>query len=471
MDVASRDEQLFHQAILGFDEGALAAWMTRRTAASEGDGGAADGLAADMVAEVARAWLALMRGASATVAAGAGELFARASSSRDPSRVIEVTALRAMLALSLGQLSDAAAFARRASLMARTEALPAAELLANVTLSRLRRHSGKPYLALRILESLGRTDAARAAPGWLEWERFLAGGADTNEPSGDASGPALRAVQAGRRVLDAARAGQRDDFEQQAAELERASAGFSDMQREARALCALLDPTRAAEEPLAAFRRGEHDELWHGLTSVPALHAESEPSTGILAVARPGERGSRLLRDGLGLFGPCRTFFEAGARVHGRTDTALSVLVLAGPDAQPEEEFFRRVYGFAYSSAKHRGVLDVLLHRVRQRIAASGALLRANGGLRLELCEAIAVTDPRCSPPAAARVLSALSRQPTATAETIAVRLGITPRAVQMALRELVSDGACEVRRSGRQVRYQLLDSTFSEPTGTDVLG
>jgi hypothetical protein len=40
-----------------------------------------------------------------------------------------------------------------------------------------------------------------------------------------------------------------------------------------------------------------------------------------------------------------------------------------------------------------------------------------------------------------------------------------------MALRELVSDGACEMRRSGRQVRYQVLDSTFSEPTGTDLFG
>lgn len=460
MDVASCDE-LFHQAILGFDEGALAAWITRRTAASDGD----------VVVDVARGWLALMRGSSASVSAGAGELFARASASRDPSRVIEVTALRAMLALSAGQLSDAAAFARRASLMARTEALPAAELLANVTLSRLRRHSGKSYLALRILESLGRTDAGQAAPGWLEWERFLAGGADTSAPSGDPGVPALRAAQAGRRALCAARAGRRDEFEQRATELERASAGFADMQREASALCALLDPGRAAEEPLAGFRRGEHDELRHGLDSVPATDAESEPGNGILAVARPGEPGSRMLRDGLGLFGPCRTLFEAGARVHGRTDTALSVLVLAGPDAQPEEEFFQRVYGFVYASGKHRGVLDVLLHRVRQRIGASGTLLRASGGLRLELREAIAVADPRCSPPAAARVLSALSRQPAATAETIAGRLGITPRAVQMALRELVSDGACEVRRSGRQVRYQLLDSTFSEPTGTDVLG
>lgn len=464
MDAASRDE-LFHSAIFGFDDAALEAWLTRRTGASERD---------VLAADVARAWLGLMRGGTAAASASdrsASDLFGRAAASREPARVIEVTALRAMLALSAGELGEAATFARRASLMARTEALPEAELLANITLSRLRRHCGKSYLALRILESLGRSDAARTAPGWLEWERFLAGGAQTNASDGALGAPSLRALRAARAALSAARAGRRDEFEREAAELERASAGFFDMQREARALCALLDPTRAAEEPLAAFRRGEHDELWHGLASVHASHTDPEPSTGVLSVARPGEPGSRMLRDGLGLFGPCRTFFEDGARVHGRTDTALSVLLLGGPDAQPEQAFFQRVYGFAYASGKHRGVLDVLLHRVRQRIAASGSLLRAGGGLRLELREAIAVADPRCSPPASARVLSALSRQPAATAEAIAERLRITPRAAQMALRELVSDGACRVRRSGRHVRYQLLDSTFSEPTGTDVLG
>jgi len=461
MAVASPDE-LFHQAIFAFDDAALEAWITRRT-----DEGASEGL----VLDVAQAWLALMRDASPEDGEGAGDLFARAASSRSPSRVIEVTVLRAMLALAAGQLSDAAAFARRASLMARTEALPAAELLANITLARLRRRSGKSYLALRIAEAIGRSEAARAAPGWLAWERFLAGGNEAGEPSADPSAPAAWAVRAGQRLLVAARAGARDDFEREARELERSTAGFLDMQREALALCALLDPARTAEGALDGFKRGQHDELWQGLASVRVLHGDSEPSASILAVARPGERGSRLLRDGLGLFGPCRTIFEEGARVHGRTDTALAVLALSGTEPLAEEEFFQRVYGFAYASGKHRGVLDVLLHRVRHRVGASGSLLRAGGGLRLELHEAIAVADPRCSPPAAARVLSALSRQPAATAESIAVRLGITPRAAQMALRELVSDGACEMRRSGRQVRYQVLDSTFSEPTGTDVFG
>ncbi|HTV18144.1 MAG TPA: winged helix-turn-helix domain-containing protein [Polyangiaceae bacterium] len=461
MNVASRDEH-FHQAIFAFDDAALSAWITQRTDATESP---------DLALDVARAWLAVMQGAPASVAGGVGELFARAASSRVPSRVVEVTALRAMLALAAGQLSEALAFARRASLMARTEALPGAELLANVVLSRLRRHSGKSYLAVRILESLARSEAAREAPGWLAWERLLSGGHAGGEPSADAGTPSALALRAGHEVLRAARAGDRDAFEREAAALERATRGFIDMQREARALCSLLDPARDADEPLGGFKRGQHDELWHGLASARVLHDDSEADIGVLAVARPGERGMRLLRDGLGLFGACRMFFEEGTRAYGRTDTGLAVLALAGPDGTTEEEFFQRVYGFAYSQGKHRGVLDVLLHRIRQRIGTSGALIRAGGGLRLELSGAIAVADPRCSPPAAARVLSALSRQPAATAEAIAGRLGITQRAAQMALKELVSDGACEVRRSGRQVHYQLLDSAFSEPTGNDVFG
>jgi DNA-binding transcriptional ArsR family regulator len=157
--------------------------------------------------------------------------------------------------------------------------------------------------------------------------------------------------------------------------------------------------------------------------------------------------------------------------MHGRTDAAIAVLTLSGREPTPEPEFFRKVYGFAYLDASHRGVLDVLVHRVRRRIDAGGTVVRSKGCLSLELQEAIAVADPRCSPPAAARILSALARQPLATAYMIAGRLGISVRAAQMALQQLVSDGACAVRRTGRQMEYQLQDSAFCEPTGNDVLG
>ncbi|MGK4301964.1 hypothetical protein, partial [Klebsiella pneumoniae] len=79
-------------------------------------------------------------------------------------------------------------------------------------------------------------------------------------------------------------------------------------------------------------------------------------------------------------------------------------------------------------------MLDVLLHRMRKRIEPSGTITRTDGHLALSLRVAGAVADPRCAPPAAARILSALSRQPLATADGVAARLGITLRAAQLAL-------------------------------------
>ncbi len=210
----------------------------------------------------------------------------------------------------------------------------------------------------------------------------------------------------------------------------------------------------------------------YGLFGARVAPDEQEPGISIFAVARPKEAGRRILVDGLGLFVPGRVIAceEGTRRAHGRTDAGLAALVLAGPGPTPEAEFFRRVYGFAYSPRTHRGVLDVLLHRMRKRIEPSGSIARTDGHLALALRTPIAVADPRCAPPAAARILSALARQPVATAEGVAARLGITLRAAQLALQQLVSDGACVARRTGRHLEFQLHDSTFREPTGTDAL-
>jgi hypothetical protein len=413
-----------------------------------------------------------MRGAAAGLDADLGPLFARASASRDPARVIEATALRAMVALSLGNLPDAVAFARRASRMARTEALPPSELLANLVLGRVRRKSGKPHLAARIVEALARR-APGGTAGWLDWERLLAGGTGPDALTPPADTPAAESVEAAQRLLRAAGDGDRQAFEQQAERMLQATAGFSDMQEEGRILIALLDVDRAAPESMLAFRRGETAELASGLLGAVVLTGDEEPGITVYATARPGGSGGRILRDGLGLYGPCRLLAceSGGRRAHGRTDAGLAALALAIPAAVPEEEFFARVYGFPYAQSKHRGVLDVLLHRMRQRLGTGGTVVRADGSLRLELAEPLAVADPLCAPPAAARVLSALARQPVATAEGIAERLGISLRAAQIALQQLVGDGACAARRMGRHLEYQLLDTTFSEPTSPDVLG
>jgi len=430
----------------------------------------------------ARAWQSLAHGEAEAMEPRMAELFAIASASRDPRLVVEVTALRALVLASLAKTGDALTFARRASLMARTEAEPDAELLANIVLARMRRHVGKPHLAVRILDALARL-VPHAPRAWLEWERLLAGGTSpVDELDTDAEPAAANASMApmpttapariGRRLLLAARAGDRAAFERAAAEVLDATAAWSDVRDEARALIALLDPDRPVPDSLREFRHGSDEALRYGLFGARVAPGEQEPGINIFAVARPHEKGRRVLIDGLGLFTPGRLIAceEGARRAHGRTDAGLAMLVLAGPEPTPEAEFFRRVYGFAYSPRTHRGVLDVLLHRMRKRIEPSGTIARTDGHLALSLRVAVAVADPRCAPPAAARILSALARQPLATADGVAARLGITLRAAQLALQQLVHDGACIARRTGRHLEFQLCDSTFREPTGTDAL-
>jgi hypothetical protein len=454
-------------AVLGFDSDGLADALDRLRLPP----GGADPELESLDGDLGRAWLSLMRGEAEELEAGMVALFSRAAASRDPARVIEATALRAMVALSRAKLAEAVALARRASMMSRTEALPPSELFANLVLARVRRKSGKPHLAARIVEALARL-APGALSGWLDWERLLAGGVRVEAPPGDESTPAARAVAAGRGLLLAARAGDRPAFEREAERLLAATAGFRDMRDEAEALVALLDVGREPPEALRAFKHGDSAELASGLFGAVVVGDDEEPGITVFATARPGERGGRVLRDGLGLLGPCRMVSsdDGARRTQGRTDAALAALTLAIPGSMPEERFFARVYGFAYVPAKHRGALDTLLHRMRARIGPGGVVVRAEGCLRLDLAEPIAVADPHCSPPAAARILSALSRQRLATADDIATRLGITVRAAQMALQQLVTDGACTARRSGRRMEYQLQDTTFSEPTSPDAL-
>ena len=56
-------------------------------------------------------------------------------------------------------------------------------------------------------------------------------------------------------------------------------------------------------------------------------------------------------------------------------------------------------------------------------------------------------------------------RQGAASARDAALRLGVSLRAAQGALKELSSSGACQLRRDGRTVEYVVEDTVFSEPT------
>src|SRR5205085_10755199 len=129
------------------------------------------------------------------------------------------------VALSAGAIDDSVELARRASRMAQAESLPQLEYLANLTLARVRRHSGRPHLALHILGALARV-APAAWSGWLGWETLLGGGSPTDLPAADRlrAAPAMVAQRSLAGFLQAAPAGQRDGFGRAAVELPRCTA-------------------------------------------------------------------------------------------------------------------------------------------------------------------------------------------------------------------------------------------------------
>jgi hypothetical protein len=196
--------------------------------------------------------------------------------------------------------------------------------------------------------------------------------------------------------------------------------------------------------------------------------AETEVTIGYVW-ATPATRGLRLLRAGLGLVGPGRRLDRedpAGAGTT-RTDTGIAVLALAGPQGVARDDFFVRVYGFRFDPELHQGALDVLVHRMRQRLGPSGEITRDRHTLTIALAlgDPLVVADARCALPLSERLLRALAHASRATAQEVAETLKVPLRTVQEALQELVADGACAVDRVGRRFSYRVHDTTFTEIT------
>lgn len=77
----------------------------------------------------------------------------------------------------------------------------------------------------------------------------------------------------------------------------------------------------------------------------------------------------------------------------------------------------------------------------------------------------LVLPDPRCARSTAEHVLRLLGRHGTLRAVEAAEALRVPLRTVQTALNQLVADGACRSERVGKEVRYQVLDTTFSATT------
>lgn len=390
----------------------------------------ATGLAADLADEHA----ALRALAEGDAAGALGRFDTLRKRSDAASVVADAAAWAALAALAAGDREDAVARARRASRIARTEGLLQSEYLANLVLARVRRHAGAPHLATRILEQLSAVAPAPWQP-WLAYERALAGGRDA----------ALGAL------FDAARVGDRAAFDGAREARLRRARGFAPFEAEMHAIVSALDPHAP---PHSAFERGADALSPHGVVDP----AEDEGPVAHVWLAK-GD-AMRILDAGRG-FTERAAWAPTDLREQ-RSLTLLSVLALEGP--MELDDAFAAVYGFAFTSAKHDAVMRTLLHRARSLLGDAGEIERDGYRLTLRAHRPLLVPDPRCARPAEQRILSALATG-SGGAREIAQRVRVPLRTVQLALKQLVDDGAARVEKDGRRVHYVVEDTTFAEPT------
>ncbi len=374
---------------------------------------------------------------------------------------LEATAIRALASELSGDRRAALEHARLASRVSRTERIPQQQYFANVVLARLRRLHGLPHLAARILSALARV-APRQWSAWLAWELALAGALEAAQAIG-APGP----VSALFRFLDSARAGQPEAIEHRAAEL-RAAADWRPFADDVETLlaCTGLDvPIGEA----ADWVFGEADVPPRGLWGLSAaLRPEEHGETALaVVIAAPGRRARRVLWSGVPRAARALEIasLRQTKRKQGRMDSTIATLCLAQEDGLDDADLFHRVYRLRYAPHLHRGVLDVLLHRVRERIEGLGRLERGDGRTSMRVDRAILVPDPRCGRPIDDRILYLLATLGHTSARDAAKALSVPLRTAQAALQALVDDGSCVRERRGNSVEYGVEDTTFSEPT------
>ncbi len=424
--------------------------------------------------DVMESWLAIAAGDEEAASARTESLQEDAARYRLPTGVLEAASLRA-LAISSRDPGRAISAARRASRMARTEAFPQWEYLANAVLARLRRLTHRPHLSTRILGAL-----ARVVPspwhGFIAWELRMAGGGKPPELALD--------VDPGDGLVDWARV---------------AASSLGQIIEGAATDCAALDPhietARAAVGRFAPFATDLESALaaidprsdlrsvgntptrqWcmgESLRPPPALcglcthlDADSPGQARAAWVYAPLSGAARRLAPrGEELVGPEVVRVTPQSGLPGRSETLVAALALAGPQGLPLRELFRTVYGFEYVASTHKNVFNVLLHRTRARLEGLAVIDREDDQLRLALHEPLLVPDPRCEQPLEDLVLRLLARRGAGDAKNAARALSIPLRTVQTALQQLTEEGAVLARRRGRGLEYRIEDTTFSEPT------
>lgn len=401
----------------------------------------ADGLLASLTAAWARLAIDGDGAAALTVAERAQR------EARDAGRgalVVDATALEALARLVSGATESGVARARTASRMAASEGIAPLTVIAHLVLARARRLAGHPHLGAHVAAAIGQHLGA-GCQAWAGWEQALGAGHTSGAGAADVLGRTLEALAAAdREALDDRRA------ELDVAPLPRFARIDADVLLE-------LADHRAAPSHAPRWILGHEDAVPAGLDA--ALDASGASA---FVLAAPGAPGRRVLSVGVPLAMAERSAqLVAPAEAHLRTDSAIAQLLLHGEQGVEASELFARLYGFALVE-RHRGVLRILLHRVRQR-AEGLVLVRDGERLRLEVDGPMLFPDPRCARPDAG--LLSLAARLGAVGPRDLAELGLPLRRAQESLRRLADAGILAAQPAGRGVAYVLEDTTFTSPT------
>ena len=377
------------------------------------------------------------------------EIAERARAERLGGFLVEAQSLRALHALERGEVDTAARLARRSMRMAQAERLAEAEILAHLTLARVRRYQGQVHLAARISAALV-SYAPAYCRRWVWWERWLCAVDDD---------PVLEALRVGdAHQLNAA-------FEPILAldlpapcALERAAA------------VAMIGETGSWSHH-TAWRRGmvaQVDPEFSGIALGPDMRANAAaPATAYLLLGPdlPVRRIARVSRE---LEAQRYQADDALAldAWQARLDQGLAVLAWS---ASPLllEDYFRRTFLMDLEPSVHRGLLNQHVLRLRARVGERAAIVREERTLQLVPRRRIILRDPTCMESTEQRVLRVLGAGRGVSAADVARELRLPTRTTQRILRELVDESLTVSRREGRAVVYDVEDTSFSEPTTT----
>lgn len=414
----------------------------------------------------ARLFARLVRGQRRCMAGDPSSVFAMAATLQDearalsePTLVVESVLLSALAAASAEDHEEALKRARLAARMAQSERLWLTHFTTSVLLARARRMTGQPHLAGMIAR--GCLEVAPALfGGWLRWE-LLHAGVEPPPPRVDnnAGNHAERAASLAAAWLCR---GERDVLDPLDASVEGSALHAQDR----RVVVAATSSEGALETLEGDARRwfeGETTELPPALSGLiaPTWRDPSAPQAP-LALGRPGAGAGRRV---LGIHGaPGHALLAPVGAKAARPEAVAAALTLSGARGVDRPTLFASAYGFAFRPELHEPSFKVVRHQAKKLLEGHAEITRDGEQVYLEVKRPYAVVDPRVREPLSHIVLRALASGAD-SAKSVARRLGVPLRTVQMQLKHMVDDGACVARKEGRHVIYAVEDTTYCELT------